>query len=327
MIVLKNINKCQRETSVINNLSLEVYDKEIHGLIGSSGAGKSTILRMINGLESVDSGEVIVDKKNVSQLNDKQIRLLRKDIGMIFQDFALLDRKTVYDNVAFPLKCWGYERDQIDNKVRQLLNIVGLTEKKNELPRRLSGGQQQRVGIARSLALEPKVLLSDEATSGLDPNSTMTIINLLKKINEELKITIIVVSHEMEVIKRLCDRVSILNNGRIEASGKVQDLLLSFNPNLEFFLPREILKPQSSNNKIFEIVHYFSNENSSNIIEILNKIPNLNIREAKIEKIKNGSLENYFVEINQVNQMQLIDSIESIDSLNYRIVDGEQNGN
>ena len=185
-VEIKNVVKSFGNTQVIKDVSVTINQGEIYGIIGHSGAGKSTLLRCINGLESYNGGSVSVMGKEVSSLKDKELRVFRKDLGMIFQNFNLLQRKNVFDNVALPLEVWGYDKNTIKEKVLELLKLVGLEDKKLRKPSELSGGQKQRVAIARALALEPKILLCDEATSALDPKTTKDILQLLSKINKEL---------------------------------------------------------------------------------------------------------------------------------------------
>ena len=179
MISVKNVNKFFGEKKVLKDVNIKINEGEIFGIIGHSCAGKSTILRCMNGLEPYQEGSVKVDGKEVKDLNEKEMRELRKDLGMIFQHFSLLERKTVFENVALPLECFGYSKAEKEARVMELLDLVGLKERKNDKPRNLSGGQKQRVAIARALALNPKVLLCDEATSALDPNTTKSIITLI----------------------------------------------------------------------------------------------------------------------------------------------------
>ena len=179
MIKIKNLNKYYGDVQILKNVDIEISKGEIFGIIGHSGAGKSTLLRCINGLEDYRDGSLTVEGQEVKGLNEKEIRELRKDLGMIFQHFSLLERKTVFENVALPLECFKYPKEEIEKKVMNLLELVGLADKKDAKPRNLSGGQKQRVAIARALALEPKVLLCDEATSALDPNTTKSILALL----------------------------------------------------------------------------------------------------------------------------------------------------
>lgn len=227
MIEIKELSKTFEKQKVLNNISLTIREGEIFGLIGKSGAGKSTLLRCINKLEKYDSGEIYIDNKPIVYQSSRKVRKFRKNIGMIFQHFSLLERQTVYKNIAIPMECWGYKKEEIDKKVRELTRLVGIEDKIDQFPRELSGGQKQRVAIARALALEPKILLSDEATSSLDPKTTKSILDLLREINEKLNITIVLVSHQMEVIQSICHRVGILENGKIESSGNVEELFIS----------------------------------------------------------------------------------------------------
>ncbi|AJD30319.1 methionine ABC transporter ATP-binding protein [Clostridium sporogenes] len=226
MIEISKLQKFYGDTEVLRNINVEIDKGDIYGLVGISGAGKSTLLRCINGLEFYEAGSLKVNGIEVKNLNEKKLRAFRKNIGMIFQQFSLLERKTVYENVALPMECWGYKRQDIDKKVKELLELVELGDKINSKPRQLSGGQKQRVAIARALTLDPEILLCDEATSALDPNITNSILELLKKINRELGITIVVVTHQMDVVKHVCNKMAILSKGNLEAKGKVEDIFL-----------------------------------------------------------------------------------------------------
>lgn len=236
MIEINNLQKNYGSLNVLQDISLKINDGEIYGLVGASGAGKSTLLRCINGLVPYDSGSLKVDGVEVGALNHRQLRHLQKDIAMIFQNFSLMSRKTVYQNISFPMKCWGYSRSEIDCRVRELAERVGISDKLNVLPGALSGGQKQRVAIARALAMKPKILLSDEATSALDPSTTQSILDLLRSINDELGITIIVVTHQMDVVRSVCHSVSLLENGRISQSGNVKELFFQQPDALRRFL-------------------------------------------------------------------------------------------
>ena len=208
----------------LKGIDLEIARGEIYGIIGLSGAGKSTLVRCINMLERPTAGKVFVDGQDMTALSDSQLREARKSIGMIFQHFNLLSSATVYDNVAFPLKLSGTSSAEIDKKVRPLLELVGLKDKANQYPSQLSGGQKQRVGIARALASNPKVLLCDEATSALDPQTTKSILDLIKVINKNLALTVVVITHEMHVIKEICDKVAVISDGVIAERGSVLDV-------------------------------------------------------------------------------------------------------
>ncbi|PIH03530.1 methionine ABC transporter ATP-binding protein [Clostridium combesii] len=226
MIEISNLQKFYGDTKVLRDINVEIDKGDIYGLLGVSGAGKSTLLRCINGLESYEAGSLKVNDIEVKNLNEKELRAFRKNIGMIFQQFSLLERKTVYENVALPMECWGYKKQDIDKKVKELLELVELGDKIKSKPKELSGGQKQRVAIARALTLDPQILLCDEATSALDPSITNSILELLKKINRELGITIVVVTHQMNVVKQVCNKMAILSKGNLEAKGKVEDIFL-----------------------------------------------------------------------------------------------------
>ncbi len=205
----------------LKDVSLEIEKGDIYGIIGYSGAGKSTLVRMVNALEKPTKGKVFVEGRDLSNLNPKELRDLRKGIGMIFQQFNLLESKTIYDNVAIALKLSGTPKKDIDKRVNELLDFVELSEKKSSYPGQLSGGQKQRVGIARALANNPSILLCDEATSALDPKTTESILELLKKINETLHITIVIITHEMNVIQKICNKVAVMDYGKVVETGSV----------------------------------------------------------------------------------------------------------
>lgn len=228
MIKLTGITKTyQGQTSAVEalkGLDLEIRKGEIYGIIGKSGAGKSTLIRCINMLEKPTQGTVTVDGQELTTMSEQTLRETRKKIGMIFQHFNLLSSRTVYENVAFPLELIGKSKSEIAAEVLPLLELVGLDDKKDQYPSQLSGGQKQRVGIARALANKPKVLLCDEATSALDPQTTKSILNLLKNINEKFHLTIVLITHEMQVIKEICDQVAVIENGLIIEQGPVLDI-------------------------------------------------------------------------------------------------------
>ena len=251
MISVKNVNKFFGEKKVLKDVNIEINEGEIFGIIGHSGAGKSTILRCMNGLEPYQEGSVKVDGKEVKDLNEKEMRELRKDLGMIFQHFSLLERKTVFENVALPLECFGYSKAEKEKRVMELLDLVGLKERRNDKPRNLSGGQKQRVAIARALALNPKVLLCDEATSALDPNTTKSILTLIEDINKKMGITVVVVTHQMEVIKQICGRIAIMENGQVLEVGETEEIFLKNTAGLRKLLGEEnIVLPEGTNVKI-----------------------------------------------------------------------------
>lgn len=251
MISIKNVGKYYGDTKVLKNVDIQIEEGEIFGIIGRSGAGKSTLLRCINGLEVYKEGSILVGKEEVKSLDEKKLRILRKDLGMIFQHFSLLERKTVFENVALPLECFKYTKSQINKRVLELLDLVGILDKKDDKPRNLSGGQKQRVAIARALALNPKVLLCDEATSALDPNTTKSILSLLQDINKKLNITIIMVTHQMEVIKQICTKVAIMEHGEVLEIGDTEEIFLQNTKGLRKLIGEEnIVLPSGSNIKI-----------------------------------------------------------------------------
>lgn len=251
MIKISNLNKYYGDTKILSDVNIHMQKGEIFGIIGHSGAGKSTLLRCINRLETYEDGSILVEDKEVKDLSENELRFLRKDLGMIFQHFSLLERKTVFENVALPLECFKYSKEEINKRVDELLKLVGIDDKKNQKPRNLSGGQKQRVAIARALALNPKVLLCDEATSALDPNTTKSILNLLQDINKKLKITIIMVTHQMEVIKQICSRVAIMEGGKVLEIGDTEELFLQNSKNLQKLVGEEdVVLPKGTNIRI-----------------------------------------------------------------------------
>lgn len=216
MIELCGLTKSFSGKCALNNVNLLIQRGEIFGVIGKSGAGKSTLLRSINLLERPDKGDVIVDGQHLMNLSNKELALARHKTGMIFQHFNLLNSKTVYDNIALPMRIQGIPEKNINTKIEDLLVLVELTNKKQAYPAQLSGGQKQRVAIARALSCSPQILLCDEATSALDPETTESILNLIKKINELYGITVILITHEMDVVKKICHRLSVMVNGQIK---------------------------------------------------------------------------------------------------------------
>ena len=229
MISIKNVFKSfggpKDKVQALDGVSLEIDKGQIYGVIGLSGAGKSTLIRTLNRLEDVDGGSVVINGKNIGHLTQTELREERKKIGMIFQHFHLLSSRTVERNISFPLEIAGWNQDQISKRVAELLDLVGLPDKAKAYPNQLSGGQKQRVAIARALANEPTLLLSDEATSALDPITTRSILQLLKKINREFGLTIVLITHEMDVIEQICDKVAVMDEGNVIEEGLVVDVL------------------------------------------------------------------------------------------------------
>lgn len=230
MIELKDLNKsfkvAKEELHAVRDVNLTIEDGDIYGIIGFSGAGKSTLVRCINLLERPTSGSVLIDGVDLTKLNGKELREARKNIGMIFQQFNLLSQRTVEANIRYPLEIGGVSKSDADARVKELLELVDLTEKAKAYPAQLSGGQKQRVAIARALASDPKIILCDEATSALDPITTRSILDLLKSLNEKLGVTIVVITHEMRVVEQICHHVAVMSEGQIMEKGSVHDVFL-----------------------------------------------------------------------------------------------------
>ncbi len=223
----KSFRQRDMEVHALKDVNLDIYKGDIYGIIGMSGAGKSTLVRCLNFLERPTGGSVIVDGKDLASLSEKQLREARKDIGMIFQHFNLLMQRSVIDNVCFPLEIAGMKKREAREKAMEYLKIVGLEEKAKAYPAQLSGGQKQRVAIARVLASDPKILLCDEATSALDPQTTKSILQLLKEINQKYGITIVVITHEMAVVQEICSHVAIIDHGNLAEHGTVEEIFQS----------------------------------------------------------------------------------------------------
>lgn len=240
----------ERSVAALNHVNLQVDRSDIFGIVGYSGAGKSTLLRLLNGLELPTSGAVMIEGKDLAKQSKTELRQARQKIGMIFQHFHLLWSRTVLENVSFPLEIAGKPKDEIERRTERLLKRVGLWERKDAYPSQLSGGQKQRVGIARALANDPDILLCDEATSALDPETTASILQLLKEINQETGITMVLITHEMSVVKAICNKVAVMDQGEIVESGNVKDVFYS--PQHE--VTKRFTKDMISENSIQEIV-------------------------------------------------------------------------
>ena len=254
MIRLENVSKTftdsNKEVHAVNNVSLTINDGDIFGIIGFSGAGKSTLVRCINLLERPTEGEVFVDDAEITALSGKELRKARKKIGMIFQHFNLMPSRTIFGNVAYPLRGSGLSKEEIREKVHHLLELVGISEKENAFPSQLSGGQKQRVAIARALANDPNILLCDEATSALDPQTTKSILKLLQQLNQTLGITVVVITHEMAVVKEICNRVAVMDHGDVVEEGEVFHVFASPKESLT----RSFIKTTSNLQKIEELI-------------------------------------------------------------------------
>lgn len=312
MIKITSLDKSFGNNNVLKNISLEIKEGEIYGIIGHSGAGKSTLLRCINGLEGYNNGSLTVIGQEIKDLNSNEIRNLRRNLGMIFQNFNLLNRKTVFENIALPLEVWKYDKKEIEKKVHELLKLVGLEEKKNSKPKELSGGQKQRVAIARALALEPKILLCDEATSALDPKTTKDILELLLEINKRLNITIVMVTHQMEVVKEVCETVTLLDGGVVKSQGKAKDLFLKPETHLKKFLGEDednVLPKEGINIRIF-----FPSDFSENAI--ITKLArdlevDFSIVFGKLEKFREDILGSLVINVNEEDKEKIVKYLEN----------------
>ncbi|EES89123.1 methionine ABC transporter ATP-binding protein [Helicobacter canadensis] len=259
-IKVRELYKNYGKLEVLKNIHLDIKKGSIFGLVGHSGAGKSTLLRTFNGLESINHGSIKIGEVEINHLDSKKLRHFRKKVGMIFQNFSLMTRKNVYENIILPLECWGEHINK--NRVEKLVELVGLQDKMKFYPSQLSGGQKQRVAIARALVMNPDLLLSDEATSALDPSTTNSILELLSQINQEIKVTIVLVTHEMEVVKKICQEAAFMENGEIIKSGPIESLFLEPDKKMREFLGENEILPQNGIN----IRIYFPKEVAQNPI-------------------------------------------------------------
>ncbi len=314
MIKLENVSKSFDDLDVLKDISLEISDHEIYGIIGQSGAGKSTLLRCINGLEDYQSGTISVDGVTVSVKDKKKLHLLQKDMGMIFQNFNLLERLDVYDNVALPMKFWGIRTStpEAKEKIEGLIRMVGLEDKIHARPRELSGGQKQRVAIARALVLDPKILLCDEATSALDPAITRGILTLLQQINREMGITIIVVTHQMEVVKQICEKVAFIKEGRVVAIGKPEELFIHPNRDIKAFLHEDSdLLPEDGVN----VQLFFTDESADEpVISQMARKLNLDfsISWAKLEDFRSNIYGSLVITIKEDDKEKVLSYLDSV---------------
>lgn len=317
MIELQHIDKIYHTSSgdlhALKDINLTINEGEIFGIIGLSGAGKSTLVRCINMLEKPTSGKVIVDGQEMTALGEEQLRKARQNIGMIFQHFNLLSSRTVFGNIAFPLEIQGLDKAAIQKKVEPLLELVGLKDRAEHYPSQLSGGQKQRVGIARALASDPKVLLCDEATSALDPQTTESILNLLRDINKRLHITIVMITHQMNVVKEICDRVAVIENGEIIEQGSMVDIFtnpqkattrefvasIQHNDLPDFVRKLDIHKDYKAGDKALVSLSFIGDSAGEPIVSVLIKEydTNVNILTANIENLQDTPFGTLLIEV------------------------------
>ena len=323
MIEIKNLKKLWEDdgSSVLEGINLTIEDGDIYALVGRSGAGKSTLLRCINGLTSYQEGSLKVDGCEIKDLKDKELREFRRHVGMIFQQFSLLERETVYKNVALPMQCWKYPKDQIDKKVRELLELVGLGDKMNAKPRNLSGGQKQRVAVARALTMDPKILLCDEATSALDPKTTNSILDLLMEINQKLGITVIIVTHQMEVVRKACNKACILENGKIADEGTVKEIFIKQPQSLKRLLGEEQAKlPKEGHN--IQIAHLVNDMHDGELFAKMSAELNyiFPIIDGKIQDYQNDSMGIFTINVDD-EHLKLVTDYLTKEGLNWHEIE------
>lgn len=310
MIKVENLTKEFQSDNgsfkAIDDISLNIEKGEIYGIIGYSGAGKSTLLRCINRLEDPTSGRIVVDNTDITSLNKNQLRAERKHMGMIFQHFNLLEQKTVYENIALPLHLEKMDKASIDLRVKELLKYVELEDKIHSYPSQLSGGQKQRVAIARAIANKPKVLLSDEGTSALDPQTTKSILNLLKQIRKELGITIVMITHQMEVVKDICDRVAIMEKGIVVEENTVENIFTNpktktaniFINSLQGDVEDEIILPEEYAGKLIRLGFLGNNAKQPIVSDLIRKYKvDVNILSGNINKLQETNVGHLIVEL------------------------------
>ena len=327
IIDIRNVSKTFRGTSgsveALKDVSLKVGEGDIFGIIGFSGAGKSTLIRLVNQLESPDSGSVSVDGRELTTLASKELRGVRRDIGMVFQQFNLLERKSVHHNVAMPLVLAGAPKAAIRERVEEVLRIVELEDKRNTYVSQLSGGQKQRVGIARALATSPKILLCDEATSALDPKTTESILTLLKKINRDMGVTILLITHQMQVIQRICNKVAVMEAGRIVEQGGVLELFSEPRQPItqEFVrsvindrIPSSIMTLLETDERHYRVekLRFIGETARKPVLSTISRIPDLevNILGATVEEMQETILCLYIVQL--IGRDRAVEEAESV---------------
>ncbi|MBC1521188.1 methionine ABC transporter ATP-binding protein [Listeria aquatica] len=328
MITLQNVVKDylarKNRVRAVDDVSLEIADGEIFGVVGYSGAGKSSLIRMFNGLELPTAGDVIVDNKKISQIRGRELRKARQKIGMIFQHFNLLWSRTVFENIAFPLEIAGVKRAERKERVQELIQLVGLSGKENAYPSELSGGQKQRVGIARALANDPDVLLCDEATSALDPQTTDEVLDLLLDINKRLNLTIIVITHEMHVIRKICNRVAVMEAGKVVELGDVLEVFKHPKQNVT----KRFIEQVTESDETEELIHLLlTNYSEGRLVKLLFMSENatqpvisqvaqahdvaLNVLHGSLTQTQNGAYGTLYVQIQGADE-EIEKTIESL---------------
>ncbi len=314
MIIIRNLDKRYNNLfHAVKNIDLKIEKGDIFGIIGLSGAGKSSLIKMINKLESPTSGEIIINGEDILKINNKKLLEKRKKIGMIFQHFNLLSSRTVKGNIAFALEICGWGKKEIEERVNELLKLVELEDKKENYPSQLSGGQKQRVAIARALANNPDILLSDEATSALDPKTTKSILNLIRDIQKKLGLTVVLITHQMEVIRDICNRVAVMSNGEIIESGLVHEIFLQpknqITRELISYLPmeeeKEIEFQKIKGRKIIKLSFIGDVANKPIISDVIKKYDiDINIISGSIDALTTMRIGHLVVELNGDEKLQ-----------------------
>ncbi len=331
MIKLENITKefftGNSRITAVDNVSLDIGKAEIYGIIGLSGAGKSTLIRCLNRLEEPTSGRIIIDNIDITSLDKEGLRKQRKEIGMIFQHFNLLAQKTVYENIAFPLHLENLGKKDIENRVDELLSFVELEDKKYSYPSELSGGQKQRVAIARAIANNPKVLLSDEGTSALDPQTTKSILNLLKKTRDKFGLTIVMITHQMEVVKQVCDKVAIMEDGKVIEANTVENLFKSpktktaksFISSIHASLDEEVLNPVDFKGKLIRLAFIGESSKRPIVSRLIKTFDiNVNILSGSIDTLQATNVGHLILEI--IGQESEVDkALEYLENENVNV--------
>ena len=321
MITIQHLSKKYGDIEVLKDIDLQVNKGEIHGLIGVSGAGKSTLLRCINGLETYDEGTLLVEGVDIRSLKNWELRQFKRKIGMIFQNFALLERRTVFQNVALPMSCWHFDMKEKEERVLELLELVGIAHKKDARPSELSGGQKQRVAIARALTLSPDILLCDEATSALDPKTTDSVLSLLSRINRKLGITMVVVTHEMSVVKSICDRMSIMDRGEIKASDSVKNIFIKEPAILNNLIGKQpVLIPKGKLGIKIHIDHHIIDDPV--IFNLMTHIgQEISIVKAQIDEFREGRISFFHLAIDQNKREETITYLRQ-QGIPYSLLEG-----
>lgn len=340
MIKISNVSKRfkgkgNKELVAVNQVNLDIKSGEIYGIIGYSGAGKSTLIRMLNGLEQPTSGSIIVADENLSELKGKTLRKARQEISMIFQHFNILWSRTVAENISLPLEIAGVKKDVRSARVTELMKLVGLDGKENYYPSQLSGGQKQRVGIARALANNPKVLLCDEATSALDPETTDAILDLLVDINQRLNLTIVLITHEMHVVRKICHRVAVMEEGKIVEVGEVLDIFKNPTQRVTKRFVSQVSEDEESKDTTKQLLEKYSTGKLLHLtfvgdsaeMPILSKVIRdfsleVNILQGKIAQTRNGSYGTLYIHLDgNVEEINKVISFLEVNEVGVEVVE------